>query len=396
MKILFVVDQLPFPPRNGVTIPTANYINGLKKNNEIDVLFLKEGNINKEFRNNTLNKINNLITIETRKNEFILSIIEEILLVKPIFANKKYINKHKLVLDKEYDVVLASPISTLYFTLNEIKNRNIKTNKIVAGVSDIYTAVLRNKYKNMLDFKSLFKKSISYIRSYFMKYHERKILSKVDHILVQSRIEINWAKKIGGDSLENKCTLLSNGVNNNLFNLPLKENRKILFLGNLEGQYKNTIEWFLKDVWSEINKKYPQGSLTLIGKGANSDLKKLMEDKNVSYKSYVKKLLDVYYSYSIFVAPIFKGYGLINKVVEAMAAGCIVIGDETAFNGIENFKNNEHGIIANNRKEFIKEISKAIENPDKYNDIKINARKLIRENFAWENRIEKLQEILVL
>ena len=45
-KILFIVDEWPFPPRNGITIPVSNYINYLSLENDIVILLLsKDGEL---------------------------------------------------------------------------------------------------------------------------------------------------------------------------------------------------------------------------------------------------------------------------------------------------------------------------------------------------------------
>lgn len=35
MKILFVLDELPYPPKNGVTIPAFNYLSRLALEEEV-------------------------------------------------------------------------------------------------------------------------------------------------------------------------------------------------------------------------------------------------------------------------------------------------------------------------------------------------------------------------
>jgi len=41
MQILFVLDQLPYPPRNGVTVPTYNYLRGLAERHDVSLLFVR-------------------------------------------------------------------------------------------------------------------------------------------------------------------------------------------------------------------------------------------------------------------------------------------------------------------------------------------------------------------
>jgi len=87
---------------------------------------------------------------------------------------------------------------------------------------------------------------------------------------------------------------------------------------------------------------------------------------------------------------VFKGYGLINKVIESMAAGVPVVGDPSCFNGILGFTNGRHGIVANNADAFVKETLKLFDNPMKRRDIAKSARTLVRKNFSWEKKIRTI------
>ena len=90
------------------------------------------------------------------------------------------------------------------------------------------------------------------------------------------------------------------------------------------------------------------------------------------------------------LSPVFKGYGLINKVVESMAAGVPVIGTADSFNGMPDFANGRHGIVVNNADSFIEESLKLLGNPMKRKDIAFAARALVRDKFSWDDRIETL------
>ena len=43
MNILFVLNHLPYPPRNGATIPSYNLLTGLSRFHNISLLFLNDG-----------------------------------------------------------------------------------------------------------------------------------------------------------------------------------------------------------------------------------------------------------------------------------------------------------------------------------------------------------------
>jgi hypothetical protein len=78
-----------------------------------------------------------------------------------------------------------------------------------------------------------------------------------------------------------------------------------------------------------------------------------------------------------------------------MAAGLIVIGDETAFNGIEGFINMEHGIIANTANKFIEMTTLILSNVKNFAFIRFNARQLVKNQFSLKNQIHKVETIML-
>ena len=96
------------------------------------------------------------------------------------------------------------------------------------------------------------------------------------------------------------------------------------------------------------------------------------------------------------LAPVFKGYGLINKVLESMAAGVPVVGSADSFNGISEFTNGQHGIIADDAESFVAETLRLLANPIRGREIAYSARALVKKRFSWEDRIGTIERRIEL
>jgi glycosyltransferase involved in cell wall biosynthesis len=183
-------------------------------------------------------------------------------------------------------------------------------------------------------------------------------------------------------------------VNKQLFKIPISSKGKdIIFLANLAGGYKHIVIWLITNVWPLIKNNHDIGKLVVIGKNAPDYLKIILKkDESIQYIEYVSNLKDAFIGKSVMIAPSFKNYGLINKVIESMAAGVPVVGDYGSFNGIPNFRNNIHGIIAKDSKSMAEEIIALIGSPQKRENMAIAARNLVRLHFEWDKRIDELDK----
>ena len=233
---------------------------------------------------------------------------------------------------------------------------------------------------------------ISWLRSWGVSRIEAKMLRIYDLILLQTDVDKKWLDKISSGKLAKKTMAVSNGVNDDLFDLPIMNDGKdILFLGILNNGYGKSLEWLMNNVWPKIRKAHKDTRLCVVGRGASDQLRlRMAEDNHITYTEYLPNICEVFKNKVVMLAPVFKGYGLINKVIESMAAGVPVVGDSGCFNGISEFTDGRHGIVANDADSFAKETLKLLANPKKRRDIADSARALVRKNFSWEDRIEDI------
>ncbi|MEZ6096157.1 MAG: glycosyltransferase [Pirellulaceae bacterium] len=190
---------------------------------------------------------------------------------------------------------------------------------------------------------------------------------------------------------------MSNGVDDLFFEIPLqREAKTITFVGRLEGEYLRRVKWILDEVWPALKRSNPEIQLTVAGKTADADLIRRFKSLGIQHREFVENPAELYSQQAVLIAPIFKGYGLINKVVQAMAAGTLVVGDRTAFNAIPDFESGIHGMVAETPLDFQNAIETAFTQPDLANQIRRAARELMGAHFRWGTRVEQLLDSLAL
>jgi len=404
MNILFVSTVPVFPPSDGVRIPPANYILGLAKSHEVDFLLLDSDPQNSTWKDDcesTAREVQNFWASPISRRSKFIGISGEILGKGPYYGSWQLDEDlPSAVLAQKYDAVIGcTPIAIAMLTQTAIRQSFSDSPQWIAAMSDLYSLVMAKLAKNASKAHSLSARLFYFfsfgLRSRLVAYNEMKMLDHYDRIFVQTEKELAWIVEKGHDGLATNTACLTNAAADELFSIPLERTGKsLVFVGSLVALYGERFHWFIQNVWKHAQAKNTELSLTAIGRDASDLLVEAMEDSNVSYVSFVENLQDIYREHDILVAPIFKGYGLINKVVEAMAAGCVVVGDKTAFNGIQGFVAGEHGLVANDEQEFIEVLSHALRDDRKLNAIRQAARQLMQQHFRWSQRIETIENTL--
>jgi glycosyltransferase involved in cell wall biosynthesis len=95
----------------------------------------------------------------------------------------------------------------------------------------------------------------------------------------------------------------------------------------------------------------------------------------------------------VFICPVRLGGGFRGKILEAMALGRPVVSTRLGAEGIP-AASGENIILADRPEDFAKGILDLIGNPNIYQRIQNNARKLMEDNYAWDKGVAKLEVVL--
>ena len=399
MKILFVTSVPLLPTCDGIRIPAAHHFYGLNKAFDVDLLLLNR--IDQPAKTSeieeTLSLVLNSAVVEVSPVVRHKAIVRELIYAEPFYGALDFNEAlPSWIANKTYDCLwcATAPAAGMFALAN--RRSRFKAKKIVAGLSDIHSLVTLRQSKEASKAQSIYYKTISRIKlwlySKVLLRSEGQMLNHFDMVTMQTKKEYGWVKRYYGE-VSQKSLILPNGVSPSLFDASIdRTSPSLLFVGALHGMYGERLKWFIQNVWNKIRKMHPGVSMHVVGKRSSKDLEAILAREAITYHPYVESIEDEYAKHAILIAPIFKGFGLINKVVEGMAAGCLVIGDKTAFNGVEYFKSKLHGRVANDSSEFVKEISNVLDSTDFCKDERLAGRRLIFENFNWESRYSLIEE----
>ena len=222
-----------------------------------------------------------------------------------------------------------------------------------------------------------------------MAQYEKHILNHTEATTIISRFDKD-ALPIQPNSTE----VIPNGVDSSYFH-PIAKARTsdLVFVGNLSYQpNQDAVAYLVNEIMPLLHKQQPGIRLLIAGAHMPTFMKK-WESDTVQCAGWFNDIRDAYASASLFVAPLFSGAGLQNKLLEAMSMGmpCVTT---SVVNASLNADPNRNIIIANNADEISRAILQLLTNKDEQTRIGLAARQHIETHFVWESANEKLKQLL--
>lgn len=148
------------------------------------------------------------------------------------------------------------------------------------------------------------------------------------------------------------------------------------------------LRWFIAKVMPEIKRRFPDASLTIIGKGSDTMFK---TDTRLGIRAlgYVPSIAEYLARAGICIAPLFVGGGIRIKILEALASGLPTVATGIAAEGIEADESN--GLfVADSEQEFIARISYLMSNTDSLPRLGAKASNFVSERYSWRAGVETI------
>lgn len=197
---------------------------------------------------------------------------------------------------------------------------------------------------------------------------------------------------------KNQMLCIPNGVDASFFDEKYVTTEKefdLVFVGNLSYPPNiEAIKFITEDIRLELNKLDIQPKILIAGANPYSGLEeKLNTIPKVNLQTWVENIKWAYSSGKIFVAPMFIGTGLQNKLLEAMALGVPCITTSLANNALKADEKEEIR-LANSAVEFAQTIQDLL-HANSSDQVGVSGRAFVAKMFQWEGVSRPLvQEML--
>lgn len=223
--------------------------------------------------------------------------------------------------------------SRLKYILNQLKRK--KYNLIILDHSQV---ALYGKFINKIPcvvmlhdvMTQRYNRNSSIVLSNFCYLSERFVLKNKSNVFSFSEKDKNLIKKLfKKDSQVTSFYLDSQVVNA----IPDSVGDYIVFFaywGRSDNFYG--LEWFFNNVYPRLDQSI---KIKIIGKGLSELLKeKIAKYSTVEYLDFIPNPYPIISNAKALISPLFSGAGVKVKVIESLACGTVVIGNEISFEGI--------------------------------------------------------------
>jgi len=138
--------------------------------------------------------------------------------------------------------------------------------------------------------------------------------------------------------------------------------------------------WFFDNCWTKIRNENPNLKFYLAGRNAPEWFERHLKLDGVEYLGEINDAYDFINSKAVMVVPLFSGSGMRIKIIEGMALGKPIVTTDIGTEGIPT-ENGNNILIANNSDQFIEAITLLINNRELSDQIGKNAIGFIQEKF---------------
>jgi len=393
MKVLQLCLKPPQPSKDGGCIAINNIAKGLLNLGvELKVLTLSTHkhpfelkNFDKEFIEKS--KIEGVF-IETKVNivdAFSNLVTSDSYNVSRFFSTDFDILLRKTLEENEYDVV---HLESLFMTTYTHTIRRFSKAKIV----------LRSHNLEYMIWERLAEQTTSKAKRIYLnllakqlKKYELNVFNDIDGIASITQDDANKYTNLG---CTKPITVIPFGINlSDYFYQEIEQTKQvaIFHLGALD--WKPNIEgvvWFLEDIWNDLVAKFPNLTFKLAGRHIPDWLEE-KNYKNLEIVGEVDSAIDFIGAQNIMLVPLLSAGGMRVKIIEGMALGKVVMSTKVGAEGITAL-DRKHILIADNKEDFIAQISWLFEKEGRCKTVGAAARNLVEAKYDNEKIMRKLYE----
>jgi len=387
MRILWLKTELLHPIDKGGKIRTYQMLKQLKREHHVSYIALDDGSADADARPRSAEYCDELICIphHTRPKfsaGFYAELAGNLFSSLPYFMKKYESSGMRRAVEEQlsrntFDVLVCDflqpsinvperlPVASVLFQHN-----------VEAMIWKRHYEVQSNPLKRAYLFGQ-WRKTRSYERSACNRFDTVVAVSREDRQLMKNEYGVEHIDDVptGVDTSFFSATGKSPELPNNL-----------VFTGSMDWlPNEDAMQYFTREILPLVRKQIPDLTLTVVGRNPYPSLVELSQkDRGITVTGRVDDVRPYIERSSAYIVPIRIGGGTRLKIYEAMAMGKPVISTTVGAEGLP-IKNNTEILLADTPGSFAEAIVRVLQDKRLARELGANAKRLVCENFGWEN-----------
>jgi len=395
MRILFVTNEIPYPPTNGVRIAVYHPMRLMRDaGHTLALAVLSDENDSIDSRLEHMRHMCDSVVYQplSRKNCWVLAC--KTLLLDKLFFMERY-RSSSFARALRCLVSDFAPAVVHFDTIAMTQYRYVIPDGIgtIASINDSYALGLENllsrKPAEHLWWYRLFqlRQSRRYESTAYAQFHICQTMTDVDG---------DYLRKLNSRI---RCMAIPNGVDRKLLDVPPPTSmRNVLCITRGGSSELEHLRHFVESGWRIVHGAHPDAELHVHGLlGQQFEGVKAPEFARkvggVRFLGFVDSLSDVYREATILVLLQDQDCGIVNKALEAMACQRLVVGYRRTFRVISGAQEGIHYLAGENCREIGEVIAVLLGDADRVKKIGMQARELIVHDYQWEHRSSRYEDM---
>ncbi len=390
MRILQISNKLPYPPKDGGAIATLSMSRSFAHlGHEVSILSM---NTSKHYFDpdqipEDLKSVINFHTVNIDTDISPLDAFKNLLFSKLPYNAERFINEDfndkliQILKNTAFDVIQLEGLYVAPY-INTIR----KYSKALVSMRahNIEFEIWERTARQNVALKKYYLKNLaSRIRRMELNY-----MNSYDCVIPITNRDDKSLKELA-------CNIPSFVCPTGIFTSDLDDKRDtieyptLFHIGALDwGPNQEGIIWFIDNVWTRLNKEYPELKFFIAGRNAPKKIKRI-NIAGVEFIGEVDDAHDFMRSKAIMIVPLLSGSGMRIKIIEGMALGKSIITTSIGTEGIDT-THEKNILLADDPESFYDEIKKLLNNFDNFEVLGKNASEFIRlkyDNFEITKKL---------
>lgn len=391
MKLLFLTNKPPYPPKDGGAIATLAMINAFARaGHETTVLAMNTRkhhvtpwDLSPDLTNQTILHLVEVSAPVTAKGAIMNFFFSKLPYNAERFIDKKYQNKLLTLLETHsYDII---QIEGLYLLPYVPSIRRVTNSVIVYRSHNIEHEIWQRTTANA---KGLRKFYLQHLTRRMVKF-EYEAVNQYDLVVPITHRDARKLDEMGNTK---PSFVVPVGVDVELKTAVGPFEMNIFYIGALDWTpNQDGILWFVKKCFSMVLKGMPRVRLKIAGRNAPDWLKKELVHPNIDFLGEIEDAGTYMAENGVMIVPLFSGSGMRVKIIEGMARAKAIVTTPIGCEGID-AENGKMIYIADDAPLFAKYLLSLLSNRKKVETMGLEAARFVNRYYNNDELIASLTQ----
>ncbi len=390
MKVLWISQNLPYPPKTGVLQRNYNLIREASEFAEVHLVAIVKQDILPTFDEQVaareLGKLCASVTrvhlpVERSKALFLWIVFKSLFTKLPFTANWALAPELRQAIAK---AAANGPYGMVFFDTISLAPYRVLVNGSPTALNH------HNIESHLLERRVDYEKSA--LRRFYFRLEGRKLRDY--EAAVAGTFNTNLVvSRLDGERLQGICpaastAVLANGVDVDYFRrqspLSAVERGHLIMVSGMNWfPNRDAVLYMAESVWPELSRRLPDARLTIVGASPPQQILDLAaRDRRVTATGFVDDVRPYMERAQVYLCPMRDGGGTRLKILDALAMGVPIVATQMALEGIDVVAEQDV-LVADEPAAFVRQIERVVNDRALWTALHSNGRSFVERHFAW-------------